>query len=58
MSLIHLKNGTLGSRRHCVTVEQKIAKLFLVLSRQSSDLDFLVRDDLGGLLINKFMNIF
>jgi hypothetical protein len=28
MSLIHLKNGTLGSRGHCVTIEQHIAKLF------------------------------
>jgi hypothetical protein len=31
ISLIHLMNGTLGSRIHCVAVEQDIAKLFLIL---------------------------
>jgi hypothetical protein len=41
MSLIHLKNGTLGSRGHCVSVEQKISELFLVLPRKPGDLDFL-----------------
>jgi hypothetical protein len=41
MSLIHLKNGTLGSRGNCVSVEQKISELFLVLPRKSGDLDFL-----------------
>ena len=41
MSLIHLKNGTLGSRGHCVSVEQKIRALFLVLPRKPGDLDFL-----------------
>jgi hypothetical protein len=29
MSVIHLKNGTLGSRGHCVSVEQNISELFL-----------------------------
>jgi hypothetical protein len=28
ISLIHLKNGTLGSSGHCVSVEQKISELF------------------------------
>jgi hypothetical protein len=41
MSLIHLKNGTLGSRGHWVSVEQKISDLFLVLPRKHGDLDFL-----------------
>jgi hypothetical protein len=41
MPLIHLKNGTLGSRGHCVSVEQKISELFLVLPRKPVDLDFL-----------------
>jgi hypothetical protein len=41
MSLIHLKNGTLASRGHCVTVEQKKSELFLVLPRKPGDLDFL-----------------
>jgi hypothetical protein len=40
MSLIHLKNGTLGSRGHCVAVEQQIAEIFLVLPRHPSDLFF------------------
>jgi hypothetical protein len=31
MFLIHRMNGTLGSRRDCVAVEQDIAKLFLIL---------------------------
>jgi hypothetical protein len=41
MSLIHLKNGTLGSRGHCVSVDQKISELFLALPRKPGDLDFL-----------------
>jgi hypothetical protein len=41
MSLIHLKDGTLGSRGHCVSVEQNISELFLVLPRKPGDLDFL-----------------
>jgi hypothetical protein len=41
MSLIHLKNGNLGSKGHSVSVEQKISELFLVLPRKPGDLDFL-----------------
>jgi hypothetical protein len=41
MSLIHLKNGTLGSRGHCVIVEHNISELFLVLPRKPGDLDIL-----------------
>jgi hypothetical protein len=41
ISFIHLKNGTLGSRGHCVRVEQKISELFLLLPRKPGDLDFL-----------------
>jgi hypothetical protein len=41
MSLIHLKNGTLGSRGYCVSVEQNISELFLVLPRKPGDLDVL-----------------
>jgi hypothetical protein len=38
MSLIRLKNGTLGSRGHFVSVEQKISELFLVLPRKQPHL--------------------
>jgi hypothetical protein len=31
MYLIHLKNGTLGARGHCVAVEQEILTLFRIL---------------------------
>jgi hypothetical protein len=48
MSLIYLKNGTSVSRGHCVAVEQDIAKLFLVLPRHTSDLDFLCVGWYGG----------
>jgi hypothetical protein len=41
MSLIHLKNGTLGSRGHCVSVEQKISELFTTLPRKPGDLNLL-----------------
>jgi hypothetical protein len=41
ISLIHLKNGTLGSRKHCVSVEHNISELFLVLPRKPGDLDIL-----------------
>jgi hypothetical protein len=41
LSLIHLKNGTLGSKGHCVAVEQNIAKLFLVLPMHPYDIDIL-----------------
>ena len=41
MSLIHIKNGTLGSRGHCVSVEQKISELFLTLPRKPGDLNIL-----------------
>jgi hypothetical protein len=34
MALIHLNNGTLGSRGHCVSVEQKISELFTTLPRK------------------------
>jgi hypothetical protein len=41
MSLIHLKNVTLGSRGNCITVEQKIAELFSTLPRKPGDLNLL-----------------
>jgi hypothetical protein len=41
MSLIHLKNGTLGSRGHCVSVKQKISELFTTLPRKPGDLNLL-----------------
>jgi hypothetical protein len=41
ISLIHLKNGILGSRGHCISVEQNISELFLVLPRKPGDLDVL-----------------
>jgi hypothetical protein len=41
MSLIHLNNGTLGSRGHCVSVEQKISELFTTLPRKSGDINLL-----------------
>jgi hypothetical protein len=41
MSLIHLKNGTLGSRGHCVSVEHKISELFTTLPRKPGDLNLL-----------------
>jgi hypothetical protein len=41
MSLIHLKNGTLGSRGHCVSVEQKISELFSTLPRKPGDINLL-----------------
>jgi hypothetical protein len=40
-SLLHLKNGTLGSRGHCVAVEQDILKLFLILPRDPTYLNIL-----------------
>jgi hypothetical protein len=48
ISLIHLKNDTLGSRRHCVAVEQQIANILLVLPRHPSDLDFFSVRRSGG----------
>jgi hypothetical protein len=41
MSLIHLKNGTLGSRGHCVSIEQKISELFTTLPRKPGGLNLL-----------------
>jgi hypothetical protein len=41
MPLIHLKNGTLGSRGNCVSVEQKISELFTTLPRKPGDLNIL-----------------
>jgi hypothetical protein len=41
MSLIHLKNGTLGSRGHCVSVEQNTSELFTTLPRKPGDLKVL-----------------
>jgi hypothetical protein len=38
ISLIHLKNGTLGSRGRCVSVEHKISELFTTLPRKPGDL--------------------
>jgi hypothetical protein len=39
--LLHLKNGTLGSRGHCVSVEQKISELFTTLPRKDGDVNLL-----------------
>jgi hypothetical protein len=39
MALIHLKNRTLGSRGHCVSVEQKISELFTTFPRKPCDLN-------------------
>jgi hypothetical protein len=39
MSLIHIKNGTLGSRGNCVSVEQNISELFTTLPRKPDDLN-------------------
>jgi hypothetical protein len=39
--LIHLKNGTTGSRGHHVSVEQKISELFMTLPRKPGDLNLL-----------------
>jgi hypothetical protein len=41
MSLIHLKNGTLGSIGHCVSVEQKNSELFTNLPMKAGDLNVL-----------------
>jgi hypothetical protein len=41
MPLIHLKNGTLGSRGDYISAEQKISELFLLLPRKPGDFDFL-----------------
>jgi hypothetical protein len=41
MSLIHLKNGTLGSRGHCISVEHKISELFTAFPRKPGDLNLL-----------------
>jgi hypothetical protein len=42
MSLIHIKNGTLDSRGHCVSVEQKISELFTTPPpRKPGDLNLL-----------------
>jgi hypothetical protein len=41
MSLINLKNGTLGSRGNYVSVEQKISELFTTLPRKPGDLNLL-----------------
>jgi hypothetical protein len=41
MALIHLKNVTLGSRGHCVSVEHKISELFTTLPRKPCDLNLL-----------------
>jgi hypothetical protein len=41
MTLIHLKNGTLESRGHCASVEQKISELFTNLPRKPGDLKLL-----------------
>jgi hypothetical protein len=41
MSLIHIKNGTLGSRGHCVSVEQKISELFTTPPRKPGYLNLL-----------------
>jgi hypothetical protein len=41
VSLIHIKNGVLGSRGHCVSIEQKISELFTTLPRKPGDLDLL-----------------
>jgi hypothetical protein len=39
MSLIHLKNGTLESRVHCVSLEQKMSELFTTLPMKLGDLN-------------------
>jgi hypothetical protein len=41
MSLIHLKNGTLGSRGDCVSVEHKISELFTTLPRKPCGINLL-----------------
>jgi hypothetical protein len=41
MSFIHLKNGTLGSMGHGVSVEQKISELFTPLPRKPGYLNIL-----------------
>jgi hypothetical protein len=41
MSLIHINNGTLGSRGKCVSVEQKISELLTTLPRKPGDLNLL-----------------
>jgi hypothetical protein len=41
MPLIHLKKGTLGSRGHCISVEQKILELFTTVPRKPGDLNLL-----------------
>jgi hypothetical protein len=41
ISLINLKNGTLWSRGHCVSVEQKISELFTTLHRKPGDINIL-----------------
>jgi hypothetical protein len=41
MSLINLKNGTLGSRGGCISVKQKISELFTTLPRKPGDLNLL-----------------
>jgi hypothetical protein len=41
MSLIYLKNGTLGSSGHCVSVEQEISELFNTLPRKPGDINLL-----------------
>jgi hypothetical protein len=38
ITLIHLKNGTLGSMGHCVSVEQEISDLFTTLPMKPGDL--------------------
>jgi hypothetical protein len=53
MSLIHLNNGTLGSRGHCVSVEQEISELFTTLQRKSGDLNILNVRRLGRSLDNE-----
>jgi hypothetical protein len=41
ISLVHLKNGTLGSMGHCVSTEQKISELFATLPRKPGDCNLL-----------------
>jgi hypothetical protein len=41
VSLIHLNNGTLGSRGHYVSVEHNIYELFTTISRKFVDLNLL-----------------
>jgi hypothetical protein len=38
---LNLKNGTLGSRGHCVRVEQKLSELFTTFPRKPGDLNLL-----------------